>query len=702
MLKKATVLLFLVSTTFCRITAVGFLDFTYTGTDASKGWIGHGLTEATGMSMHSQPEISVMSTHQMKLHRDNHKVGNKPADIYSFGDFLDQDYLIASEYTVDVDTLKIMLNIWNIRKQALYPLPLQYYKKSLFEVASEITKEFYKKAFADTTASPLPTRWPSVDEKVFSIYAIALDHDAAGRVSEAIYSCIRAIELNPNFSDAKLLLISLQIQSGQYKKAMKIAKELYKKYPSDCKIIATYGRTLVASEKNEEAIAFLKLHRTSCFDNPHYTEVLARAYLNEGFYVIAVSLLVKTITMKPGISEFYFLMGKAYYESEDYQKSVKSFERAVALEPKNPLYRCNLGMAHREADDRIKAIRVLESLYDENYDYLPAAFQLSATYNQLGWSRKAFQCLQKPVRDNPKNGELLAGMGVTYLRMGQIKEADEAFAKALKLNSKSSMVLNNAGVNALERKKYNDAVKFLSKALKNEKRNPGISYNLAVAYFHLNKPRPAEKYLKITLESSPRHLEARQLMAAIKSKEDDIDGQLAIMAEIISLAPNDYDTKIKYARLLSQRGDYEAGVAIVEDVVKNNLGNQDYFAELIESYKIIRWYDIAILKLENLLQKNNKNDYAAAQLGEIIVRKLLEGGKTISANNPEALKALYLLKQAHAADPNRPEIQFWYAKAIMEFKKDIDEAKTLFMQCNKKGLPALLQREVETYLKRKK
>ncbi|MBL8026573.1 MAG: tetratricopeptide repeat protein [Fibrobacteres bacterium] len=699
---KIAFILILAITAFPRVTAVGFLDFAYTGTDASKKWVGHGLTEAIGMSMHTQKDISVMSTRQMKLHRDNHKTGNKPADIYTFGDFLDQDFLISSEYNIEADTVKMQINIWNIRKQALYPVTLQYYKKTIFEIATEVTKEFYAKAFSDTTFTPLPVTWPKVDDKVFSIFAIALEHEASGRIAEALYSCVRAIELSPDFTDAKLLHIALRIESGEYKQAVKLAKELFKKNPANSRVIAAYGTALVSSGKSEEAIAFMKLHKEQSYNSPFYTEALARAYLKEGFYVIAVSQLVKTITMKPGISELYYLMGKAYYDSEDFSKAVKALERAVALEPKNNDFRCMLGMAYRESDDKIKAIRVLEALNSDSPDYLPAAFQLSATYNELGWSRKAYQSLQKPVREYPKNGELQAALGVTYLRMGQIKDADDAFAKALKLNSKSTMVLNNAGVNALERKKYDDAVKYLSKALKIEKRNPGISYNLAAAYFNLNKPRPAEKYLKITLESSPRHLEARKLMAEIKNKDEDIDGELAILAELISLTPNDYDTKIRYARLLSLKGDYEAGVAVVEDVVKNNPGNQDYFAELIESYKLIRWYDIAILKLENLLQKNNKNDYAAAQLGEIIVRKLMESGRSIQQNNPEALKALYLLKQAYTADPARAETQFWYAKATAEFKKDMNEARTLFLQCNKRGLPALLQKEVETYLKRKK
>lgn len=690
------------SVSHCKVNAVGIMDFTYTGTDASKEWLGKAIAEALSMRLNVQNNVTVMAAKQMRLHRINHKKGNKPADVFSFGDLLDQDFLLSSEYSFYHDTLKLITNVWNVRKQSTNILSFDiYYTDNIFSVTDSVALAVLRSISGDSVRLASGFMWPNVTQSAFAVYAVAKDHEAHGRFSEALYACKRAVELSSMFVEAQLLLVSLKLQSGQHKSAMKIIKPLLKSNPDNCRIVAAYGSALLASGKADQAIAFLKFKRAFCSEDPDFSEVFARAYLQEGFFVIAISLFIKTITMRPGFSDLYYSMGRAYYESEEYQKAVKAIERAVALEPDNSNYRCWYGMACREADDKIRAIRILEKLSIDKPDYLPASFQLAATYNDLNWTKNAYQSLQRPLQEHPNNSELFAMMAVTLFKMGKMAEADSFFSKALKQASSSSMVLNNFGVYNLAAKNYSKAVKYLSKAIKIDKRNPGIAYNLASAYFKLDKRKPAEKYLKITLESSPKHLAARRLMADIKKLDDDYEGQLLILSEIIALDPNDFDTKLEYARLLSIVGRKEDGIAIMEEIVKNNPGNIDYMIVLINAYKEIRWLDVAIIKLDNIFAKNPQNTVVAGLLGELITMKLTDGGRFVGKDNPNALKALYLLKLAHSADPNRPETLFWYGKALYEFKKDIEGARQLFKQCSRRGLPASIQKEIDAYLKRK-
>jgi tetratricopeptide (TPR) repeat protein/TolB-like protein len=686
--------LILASLTLGQNLSVAFLDFQYKGEDNSKKWYSPSFAEGLRYYLSAQKNVSVMSAKQIRIHRENHKKGNKPADIYQFGDILDIDFLISGDYDVAKKIISITFNVWNIKKRKLKVIRLSQKEGIFLTFTSQIAKTFLGLANPGIKYRQIKPLVRS--EQIFGVYATAIDQYVHGQNAKAIYSLRRTLEFSERFSPAHLLLAQLYDQTGQQELSVKTIKNGFKLDPENCEYQAKYAKILLRSGNAKKALQLLKDNKSICGSAFCTNKTFGLIYLEQGFFIIAISYFVKAINMNPTNTELYYLLGKSYVGSENYDKAIELLEKTVKLEPKNPKYTCMLGIAYREANRISRAVKVLEDLLGRQPDYLPATFHLGASYNTLGWHKKALQVLSRALEKHPKDPEILAGLGMVHMHMKKPKAGESFFQKALQIAPKSPIVLNNFGVMKMETKDYRGAAALLTKALKFKKRNAGICYNLGFSYYRLNKLKKAEKYLLLTLESSPGNIEARKLLKDIYERTEDYEKGMAVLTEIINLDNRDYDSKVDYGKLLMRAGQKEQGVGVFEDVVKNNPGNNDYLFLLAEAYKKIQWFDIAILKLERILLKNTKNPRVITLLGEIYYLKAL---KDRDDYTELGLKSLFHLKKAYNLDRQDPNTVFWYGKILYEYKKDRQTAFPLFQQCLQKEISPGRKKEIKRMLK---
>ncbi|MFH0919290.1 MAG: tetratricopeptide repeat protein [Fibrobacterota bacterium] len=676
--------------------SVAMLDFQYQGENLGKRWYATALPEALLQQLLKNEGVSVMPAPQVRLHRNNLKKGNKPSDIYTFGSLLDLDYFLSGEYQITDTAFTVTLSVWDLRKQRMEALTIEGKEGRFFDLSAKLAEAFLKSAAPGKPFKPAPP--PAKSEPLFGIYAKAMDEYAQNRLPEAMFSTRRALDFDKDYAPALLLLARLYSRSGQKAKALAAVKRVYDRNPGDCEVVAEYARFLTLSAKTGAALKLLKENKSLCAGSYFLNSAFGAAYLEEGFFTVAISYLVKAINADPGITEEVFLLGKAYLGSEDYPKAQASFEKAVALEGDNPMYRCMLGIAYRSGGDLIRAVKILEELLVRNPDFLPATFQLAYAYNMLGWQKKALQVLNIALPRNPASSDLLTGLAVTYMKLGEDAQAEAFFKKAMESDPASPTVLNNYGVFMLEKKRDRDAARLLSKALEKDVRNPGIALNLATAYERLGRYEEARKNLELAVESSPGNVDARKKLSNIYRATGQNEKALSILAEVLSLNAQDYESKIEYARLLLVMGRKEEGVNVLEDVVRNNPGNNDYLYLLAESYNSIEWYDIALLKLEKLLEKNPNNARVLRLLGEIYFKKASKDGRI---NKELGLKCLFYAKNAYTLAPDNPAAVVWYARALYDFKNDPATAYPLFQKALGMDLAPEMRKEVKRYLKGK-
>ncbi len=310
-MKNIFALIFIfVSIILGKTVTVGILDFQYNGDDNSKSWYGPAFMEACRVQISSQADFCVTPPRQLYIHRQNHKKGNKPSDIYNFGALLDLDFLLSGEYTVEDKSINVTMNIWDIRSGRMSSVKQSGVEDKYSSLPPKLCAAFLKTARSNVNFVEASN--PIQSDKIFGIYAKAMEQYSMGNLSEAIYSARRAIDLSPNYVPALMLLTDLYISTGQEPLALETAKKAFSEAPDDCDALSVYARALLFSKDRESSLKKLKSEKAQCQNSFAFNDALGRNYLEDGMYTIAVSCFVKAISVNPGITELYYLTGKAY------------------------------------------------------------------------------------------------------------------------------------------------------------------------------------------------------------------------------------------------------------------------------------------------------------------------------------------------------------------------------------------------------
>lgn len=120
--------------------------------------------------------------------------------------------------------------------------------------------------------------------------------------------------------------------------------------------------------------------------------------MDAGNMTQAIDLIKKEIEVDPGYHFNYYLLGRIYYESEQYEKAAEQFEMALDKKSKH-----------------------WESLY-----------LLGLTQIELGQIEEAQRTMEKGLKkDRDNKGQWEDGVGLVLMEMGKYREADAAFRRAL-------------------------------------------------------------------------------------------------------------------------------------------------------------------------------------------------------------------------------------------------------------------------------
>jgi cytochrome c-type biogenesis protein CcmH/NrfG len=107
-------------------------------------------------------------------------------------------------------------------------------------------------------------------------------------------------------------------------------------------------------------------------------------------------------------------------------------------------------------------------------------------------------------------------------------------------------------------------------------------------------------------------------------------------------------------------------------VVAKNPGNLNYLLELAHLYRTISWFEVALLKYQNVLEKQPANVEGLWGIGATYFL-MAENGK---AREPSAFydKSLYFLKSALSFDPANIHALYYMGLVQLTYKNNSTEA----------------------------
>jgi len=256
----------------------------------------------------------------------------------------------------------------------------------------------------------------------------------------------KSLEFNPANIDARRDLGSAYLEMRRYPESIIAYGEVIKKLPEDTASISNLALLYFYTRKWDQAIIYgKKMLDRKIGSNANY--ILGKSFYESEDYGQAFTYLQAAGKDDPNNAEIPYAIGRGYTEMSNYKAGAPFFEKAVQLDTTKPrwVYECALNFA-AIPDDR-NAVKYYLLAADRGYrqdnDYYE---NLSISYQGLGQMDKCIELLQKVLAKKPADLELLNTLADIHYKIGKYQEAMDYWDKMLEYDKKNAKALYMIGM----------------------------------------------------------------------------------------------------------------------------------------------------------------------------------------------------------------------------------------------------------------
>lgn len=171
----------------------------------------------------------------------------------------------------------------------------------------------------------------------------------------------------------------------------------------DDKIVQAYINLADLYYRQNEMLKAIEILQNGVYkmpDNPALRHYLARVYIDDSRYDIAIDQLDAVLELSPKNYDAYWDLGRVYFEMGVWDMAIANYERVLEFVEDNPLIYYNVALAYEANDEVDKAIS-----------------------NHL-----------KAITINPQFAHSYKNLGVLFLSRGEKEDAKEHFEEYLKFD----------------------------------------------------------------------------------------------------------------------------------------------------------------------------------------------------------------------------------------------------------------------------
>lgn len=275
------------------------------------------------------------------------------------------------------------------------------------------------------------------------------------------------------------------------------------------------------------------------------------------------------------------LLGKAYFELAEYEKSIEYFggvhkkepyrleymdmystalwhlQKEVALsalaqdllklDKNSPITWCVAGNCfslHKEHDTAIKFFQRAVQV-DPNFPY--AYTLLGHEYIVTEELDKALSSFRNAIRLDYRHYNAWFGIGTICSKQERFRLAEIYYTRALEINTHSSVLMCHIGVVQHALKKIDKALQTLNAAIVNDPKNPLCKFHRGQLYFNLGRHAEALKELEELKEIVPKESLVYYLIGKVHKKLGNVDLALMHFSWATDLDPKGASSQIKEA-----------------------------------------------------------------------------------------------------------------------------------------------------------
>lgn len=410
------------------------------------------------------------------------------------------------------------------------------------------------------------------------------------------------------------------MEQGQASRALPVLESLHARAPDDLEIARTLTEAQVKSGRADAWIAELRA-RNATAERAVNHYMLGLAYFSRASDAgaPAVEAFERAIALAPREAEFYYRLGIARLESEQYTEAVGPLRRAAELAPERAAIRLPLAKALHRTGDPAGAVEALG-----------AVVKASPSPSEVAIARALMNQLADPFAGFPKAAEGKLEEGMRYLQeLDAPQHAIIAFEEILLDYPDLAVVHALLGLAYQRLDDAGRAVDEFKQAIELAPRDGKNHLYLGELYLSRQRPEVAREAFHKAVTLNPLLDAAWFRLGDLHLERRDLPAAREAFQVFTSLQPDTLPARGKLALVYQLEGDFPAAERELRRVVEKDPENVDFTLRL------------GILFTDQLQRATRPEERRrAAEEAEKWLRKVLE----MQPDNAVASRALQQVK----------------------------------------------------------
>ncbi|CAK0740784.1 putative Tetratricopeptide repeat protein [Gammaproteobacteria bacterium] len=360
---------------------------------------------------------------------------------------------------------------------------------------------------------------PSTPPAIHGMFADAIQHHQAGRLSDARIIYEKILEAEPTYLAAlnNLGLISPPHEASTlFRKALTIKPDYTDAHINLATVLQSEGKSNDAIAHYQRALAIQP-------DRPHVHLVLGTIFQNQGNLDEAAASYRRASTFKPDYIEAYVNLGTIFRIQRKLDDAMMQFKKALSFNSEHPDAFFGLGAVLQEKGELDEALGYYQQVLTVKPEHPEVLFSVGTVLHGQGKLDEAVAFYQRLLAVKPNHVNACNNLGAALYSQGKVDEAITLYHRAITLQPTCAEAHNNLGDALKDLRKLDEAVASYQQAIALKPNFALALSNLGIVYSVANQFGPAAEWYRRALAIDPNLGVANMNLASILEH----DGRLA-------------------------------------------------------------------------------------------------------------------------------------------------------------------------------
>jgi tetratricopeptide (TPR) repeat protein len=274
---------------------------------------------------------------------------------------------------------------------------------------------------------------------------------ASGEQSSRLYMAAyqdfkRALDFDAKNPDLLRQLGLTAVELRKYEEAIPVFEKLLTLRPADTVSIVQLSRLYFYTHQWQKTIPLATRALQMHIGEKNYY-MIGKSYYELEDYGHAFSYLPSAATDEPKNAEIPYMIARAYVDMNNYQPAIPYFQKAIALDSGEVQWIYECALVYATIYDDQSAIKYYDLAASKGYKKDNDFYEnLADSYISVRKPEKALQILQDLLLKKPADLELLNSLGFTCYKLKKYNQAIEYWDKILGYNKQNGRALYMIGI----------------------------------------------------------------------------------------------------------------------------------------------------------------------------------------------------------------------------------------------------------------